>query len=206
MMPSRLMNDRNLALHGLAIKRHAGPEAVAELTGLSLATAQAQLAAAVAAGRAIEAQGAFTLSPLARVALQARYEVDFAAQRADPAFTAAYHGFERINPDLKQVITDWQTMPVRGERRVNDHSDPDYDDKVIDRLCALHERAETVLAGLARGLPRMAIYGKKLEAALDRVETGDVDWVSDIHRDSYHTVWFELHEDLLRIMGQTRVE
>ncbi|MES2301760.1 MAG: hypothetical protein V4521_06765 [Pseudomonadota bacterium] len=201
-----MMDDRNLALHGLAIKRHAKAEAVADLTGLSSDAAQAQLVAAVASGRAIEAQGAFTLSPLARVALQARYEVDFASQRADPAFTAAYHGFERINPDLKQVITDWQTMNVRGERRVNDHSDSDYDDKVIDRLCTLHERAETVLAGLARGLPRMAIYGRKLEAALDRVESGEPEWVSDIHRDSYHTVWFELHEDLLRIMGETRVE
>lgn len=201
-----MMDDRNLALHGLAIKRHAKAEAVAELTGLSPEAARIQLASAVASGRAIEAQGAFTLSPLARVALQARYEVDFARQRADAAFSAAYHGFERINPDLKQVITDWQTMNVRGERRVNDHSDSDYDDKVIDRLCALHERAETVLAGLARGLPRMAIYGRKLEAALDRVESGETEWVSDIHRDSYHTVWFELHEDLLRIMGETRVE
>lgn len=201
-----MMDDRNLALHGLAIKRHAKAEAVADLTGLSQDAAHSQLAAAVASGRAIEAQGAFTLSPLARVALQARYEVDFASLRTDAAFTAAYHGFERINPDLKQVITDWQTMNVRGERRVNDHSDSDYDDKVIDRLCTLHERAETVLAGLARGLPRMAIYGRKLEAALDRVESGEPEWVSDIHRDSYHTVWFELHEDLLRIMGETRVE
>ncbi len=201
-----MMDDRNLALHGLAIKRHAKAEAVAELTGLSRDAAQGQLATAVATGRAIEAQGAYTLTPLARAALQSRYEVDFAAQRADTGFAAAYHGFERINPDLKSVITDWQTMNVRGERRVNDHSDPDYDDKVIDRLCALHERAETVLAGLARGLPRMAIYGRKLEAALDRVESGEAEWVSDIHRDSYHTVWFELHEDLLRIMGQTRVE
>ena len=201
-----MMDDRNLALHGLAIKRHAQAEAVAELTGLTVAAAKAHLAKALATGRAIEAQGAYTLTPLARVALQSRYEVDFAAQRADAGFTAAYHGFERINPDLKAVITDWQTMNVQGERRVNDHSDRDYDDKVIDRLCALHERAETVLAGLARVLPRMAIYGRKLEAALDKVESGEVEWVSDIHRDSYHTVWFELHEDLLRIMGQTRVE
>lgn len=97
-------------------------------------------------------------------------------------------------------------MDVRGERRANDHSDQTYDNKVIDRLSALHERAEPVFVGLARGLPRLAIYARKLEAALDKAEDGGIEWVSDIHRESYHTVWFELHEELLRIMGRAREE
>lgn len=200
------MDARALALHGLAIKRHAPATAVAALTGLSLDEAEAQLTRATATGRAIEAQGAYTLTPLARVALQAGYDRHFAEQRADPAFTAAYKNFERINPELKQIVTDWQTLRVGGEVRANDHSDPDYDDKVIDRLSTLHERFEPAIAALARGLPRLAIYASKLEAALDKAESGDFAWVSDIHRDSYHTVWFELHEELLRIMGTEREE
>jgi len=200
------MDARSLAFHGLAIKRHAAASAVAGLTGQSVDEVRAQLDAGVAGGRALAVKNAFTLTPLARVALQAGYDRHFADLRADEAFAAAYHGFERVNPELKGVITDWQTMPVRGERRVNDHSDQAYDDKVIDRLAALHERAEPVLAGLARGLPRLAIYAKKLEQALDKVEAGETAWVSDIHRESYHTVWFELHEDLLRVMGMEREE
>ena len=200
------MDARALALHGLAIKRHAPAAAVAALTGLPLDEAEAQLAQAVASGRAIEAQGGYTLTPLARVALQASYDRYCAGLRADPTFTAAYENFERINPELKQVITDWQTLRVGGEMRANDHSDPDYDDKVIDRLSALHERFEPGMTALARGLPRLALYGRKLEAALDQAESGDIEWVSDIHRDSYHTVWFELHEELLRIMGTERDE
>jgi hypothetical protein len=200
------MDSRSLAFHGLAIKRHADATAVAGLTGLALDTVQAELDAAVATGRAVEVKGAYSLAPLARVALQASYDRHFADLRGDAAFTSAYQGFERINPDLKGVITDWQTMDVRGERRANDHSDEDYDNKVIDRLSALHERAEPVFAGLARGLPRLAIYGRKLEAALDKAEDGGAEWVSDIHRESYHTVWFELHEELLRIMGTEREE
>ncbi len=200
------MDDRNLTLHGLSIKRYAGPEAVAELVGLPLAVVEAQLAAAVASARAIEAAGGFTLTPLARVTLAARYEVEFADLRADAGFAAAYHGFERVNPELKQIITDWQTIELRGERCTNDHSDRSYDDKVIDRLSALHERFEPVIAALARGLPRLTRYACKLEAALDQAESGGSEWVSDIHRDSYHTVWFELHEELLRIMGTEREE
>jgi hypothetical protein len=201
-----MMDDRTLAFHGLAIKRHADAAAVSALTGQSIDTVTQELAAAVATGRAIEARGGYTLTPLARVALQANYALHFAAPRTDDAFIQAYHGFERINPDLKQIITDWQTMEVRGERRTNDHSDAAYDDKVIDRLSALHERAEPVLNGLARLIPRLKIYSDKLEAALDRAEDGDPAWVSDIHRDSYHTVWFELHEELLRIVGREREE
>jgi hypothetical protein len=200
------MDSRSLTFHGLAIKRHADAAAVAALTGLSQDAVQAELEAAVATGRAIEAKGAFSLTPLARVSLAASYDLHFSDLRTNQTFTDAYHGFERINPDLKQVITDWQTMNVRGELRANDHSDQSYDDKVIDRLSALHERAEPVLSGLARGLPRLGIYAMKLEAALDKAESGEIGWVSDIHRDSYHSVWFELHEEVLRIMGTEREE
>jgi hypothetical protein len=119
---------------------------------------------------------------------------------------AAYQGFERINKTLKQAITDWQTLDVGGTKVANDHRDKAHDAAVIDRLGALHEQAEPVLAALAAGLPRLKIYGDKLLAALEAAEDGDHEWVSDIRRDSYHTVWFELHEDLLRIMGCEREE
>ena len=32
------------------------------------------------------------------------------------------------------------------------------------------------------------------------------EWVSDARLPSYHTLWFELHEDLLRILGRRRAE
>jgi hypothetical protein len=200
------MNNRALAFHGLAIKRHADAAAVAGLVGLPEQTVAAELAAALASGRVMEARGSYTLMPLARVVLEAGYDRDFAHLRADPAFRTAYEGFERVNPDLKQLITDWQTMDFHGEKRANDHSDPDYDARILDRLGTLHERSEPVFAGLARGLPRLRIYFDKLEEALEKAEDGDNAWVSDIHRESYHTVWFELHEELLRIMGTEREE
>ena len=97
-------------------------------------------------------------------------------------------------------------MPVRGERVRNDHSDKAYDAKIIDRLGDLHERAEGVLDQLASALPRMHIYGEKLGAALEKAEDGAIVWVSDAKIESYHTVWFELHEDLLRLMRREREE
>ena len=188
------MNARDLVFHATAIKRHAPAEAIAALAGLPPEQVRAELAGAVATGRAVEARGAYALTPLAGVALQARYPRHFAGLRGDAEFVAAYEAFERINISLKQLITDWQTLDVGGTRIAHDHRDK------------AHEQAEPILTRLARKLPRLRYYADKLLAALEAAEDGDPEWVSDIRRDSYHTVWFELHEELLRIMGREREE
>ncbi len=201
-----MMDERDLVFHAAAIKRHAPPGAIAALAGLPEARVAAVMAGAVASGRAVEAKGAYVLTPLAGVALQARYARHFAQLRGDPDFVAAYEAFERINVTLKQIITDWQTLDVGGMKVANDHRDKAHDAAVIDRLGALHEQAEPILARLARKLPRLKHYADKLLAALEAAEDGDIEWVSDIRRDSYHTVWFEFHEEVLRIMGCEREE
>jgi hypothetical protein len=200
------VNDRALVFHGLAVKRHAAPPAIASLIGIDEARVRSLLAEAVAGGRAIEAKGGFALTPLARLALEGRYSFHFAPLRENARFVAAYESFERINRALKQIITDWQTIEVAGERVVNDHTDAVHDEAVMDRLAAVHEQVETILQALAGQLPRMRIYAQKLLAAIEAAEDGDREWVSDVRRESYHTVWFELHEDLLRIMGRAREE
>jgi hypothetical protein len=200
------MDERDLVLHGLAIKRHATAAAVADAIGLPESAVSASLARAVATNRAVEANGAYVIAPLAGVALEARYNLHFGALREDAGFGRAYESFERINRSLKKVITDWQTMDVRGTRVANPHTDKEYDAAIIDQLATIHEQIEPVLVQLAQRLPRLGIYSRKLQKALDAAEDGEAEWVSDIRRDSYHTVWFELHEELLRIMGRIREE
>jgi hypothetical protein len=200
------MDNRETVLHATALKRNSDAEAIAGLAGLPSDVVAAELAHAVATGRAVDAAGKFTLTPLADVALRSRYSLHYAHLRTDPAFLSAYEAFERINGTLKAVITDWQTMSVGGKAVANDHSDPDYDARIIDRLGTVHEQIEPVIDRLATGLPRLKVYGNKLLAALEAAEDGEHAWVSDIRRESYHTVWFELHEDLLRIMAREREE
>ena len=200
------MTNAYLVLHGLAIKKHADAAAVAAAVGLDEAEVQAALDEAVAKGRAVRAGEAYSLTPVARVALDGAYSRLFAAQRADAAFAATHERFETINRELKQLMTAWQTIEIDGESVLNDHTNKDYDDRLIDRLGALHERAEAILQQLAAGLPRLAIYAEKLEVALEKAEDGAIEWVSGAKIESYHTVWFELHEDLLRILGRTRQE
>lgn len=198
--------SQHLLLHGVAVKKHADERMLVEFTGLPESTVAKLLAEGVKSGRIVEAQGKYLLAPLARVALEGQYGATCASLRASTEFMSAYEAFERVNVTLKALITDWQTMEVGVARVANDHSDKDYDMRVIDRLGELHERAEAVLARLAREVPRFAYYTRNLQAALERAEEGEVEWVSDARLPSYHTMWFELHEDLLRVAGRQRQE
>lgn len=200
------MNKTSLLLHALAIKKHASPEEVAPLAGVETATSKQLLEQAVASGRAALANGKYLLTPLARVALESNYSRDFGELRENEQFVAAYEDFERINVQLKALITDWQTISVGGERIANDHSNPAHDAAMIDRLGDLHERADRILERLAAGHSRLAFYRTRLLSALEQAEDGAIEWVSDAKIESYHTLWFELHEDLLRMVGRQREE
>jgi hypothetical protein len=195
-----------LALHGLAVKKAGPPSAVADILGEDPEQVASALRTAAAEGRAIEARDMFMVTPAGREWLHERYPETFAELRADGAAAESYARFERINRELLRLFTEWQMMPVGKETMPNDHSDPAYDDRIIDRLGALHERAERPLQEFAALQPRFREYVRRLDAAYDKTLAGEHDFVSGAKVDSYHTVWFELHEDLLRILGREREE
>lgn len=198
------MNELHLALHGLAIKKHAGPAAIAGAVGLNELRVAELLQQATATGRSVEAQGGYMLSPAGRMILDGLYSKVYANEREDQAVLQAYARFERINTELKHLITDWQMVDVGAQKVRNDHANQDYDARVLDRLGDLHERTTPILTAMSQRVPRLGIYQRKLENALERAEAGATQWVSDAKLESYHTVWFEMHEDLLRILGRER--
>ena len=201
------MNEQtHLSLHGLAVKNHATAHAVAALLGLDAVIVAEHLTAAVQSGRCVEMGDRYLLTPAGRMIVEANYSRYFASARADQSFNAAHGRFEIINDELKQLITDWQTIKVGGTPLANDHSDGAYDEKIVARLARLHDKTLPILAAFAIVLPRFAHYMTKLQAALTRVEDGESAWLSEVAIASYHSVWFELHEDLLRVLGRTRTQ
>jgi len=195
-----------LALHGLAVKKAGTAAAVADVLGRDEGEIAGALDEAAAAGLAIGANGTYMATPAGRQWLDEQYPTAFAELRENPDAEAAYERFERINRDLLALFTDWQMMPAGSERVPNDHSDPDYDRGVIDRLGQQHDRAQRPLGQFAELDPRLGEYSRRLESAYDKVLAGEIDFVSGARVDSYHTVWFELHEDLLRMLGREREE
>jgi hypothetical protein len=200
------MSKMHQLLHGLAIKKHATAREIAPMVGMPEGEVVRLLDQATKNGRAIATDGKYVLAPLTKVALHYDYSRHCAELRNTAAFLAAYEDFERINIELKTLITRWQTLDAGGARLPNDHSDRDYDMRIIDQLGQLHERAELLLGKFTIVLPRFAYYRTRLLAALEQAESGNIQWVSSPSIESYHTLWFELHEDLLRLLGRLRSE
>lgn len=130
---------------------------------------------------------------------------ELAMADAHDVVAGCYQRFLDLNPKLLQISTDWQIRRFGSSQSMNDHSDPDYDNKVLSRLIRIDDKAQPICTDLANSLLRFGLYADRLTKALDRSLAGESAYVSD-NLDSYHTVWFQLHEDLLRTLGISREE
>ena len=193
-------------MHAVAIKRNGGADSISSISGLNLESVIKTLNDGVSLGRLVKIDDTFLLSPAGRMILDSEDSRFCDEIRSQGQFLDAYEKFEIINKELKQLITDWQTIKVGDQIIPNDHSDSEYDEKIIDKLGVIHEKFEPVLAIMVESIGRFANYSAKLIKALEKSEDGELEWVSDAKLDSYHTVWFELHEDLLRLLGRSREE
>lgn len=140
-----------------------------------------------------------------------RHEQQIASARVDDGWQervmAGYTVFVGHNRDLKQICTAWQlrTLPD-GTTEVNDHSDREYDDGVVERLATHHRRCDSMFIQLREGLTRFDGYRHRLDEALERLSTGEAAAFATPMSASYHCVWMELHQDLLITLGRERDE
>lgn len=202
------MDDPYLStLHALTLRQLADVTQIADITGLDAADIEEALRTAVEEGKVMAAKGSHMITPVGREFLDGIYPERFADLRSDPAVVRCFEQFESgVNKQILQLTTDWQTIEVNGERVTNDHSDSDYDAKIIDRLGRAHEKACAALEPFVAAEPGLKRFLDRLGVALLRAEGGETDYVSGIRVDSYHTVWFQMHEHLLRVMGRERPE
>jgi hypothetical protein len=113
-----------------------------------------------------------------------------------------YERFLVFNVEFLRICTDWQLKPGN---QPNDHSDAAYDFKILERLDRLDERAGALVEALGKSVPRFAEYRGRLTDALDKISE-DRAWLASPRCDSYHTVWMQLHEDLLSAVGVNRAD
>ena len=126
--------------------------------------------------------------------------------RTSEGLSDCYDRFMQLNTRVLKICSDWQLRSDRGGDVPNDHSDPDYDASVIDRLAELHTRANACVGKIAARASRYEPYTDRLRMCVHRVLDGDRSAFTAVMAESYHTVWFELHQDLLLTLGREREE
>lgn len=133
--------------------------------------------------------------------------VELHASGAVEEVGVAYDAFLEHNQRFLELCTSWQLKTVGpGRFEPNGHDDPAYDAEVIMRLGETDDAIGPVLDRLAAAVERFGGYRPRFSEARQRIEHGDGDWFVRPVIDSYHTVWFELHEDLLATLGRRRNE
>jgi hypothetical protein len=194
------IDSRELSvLQTLRLKGRATSEDVAAATGLPGDETDRALARLTDAGAIREVNSRYLLAPPGRERLTTLLERERAAVDA-PTVASLYEQFTAVNLDFKALASDWQMRDAEP----NDHSDPAYDQAVLSRLAPVHRQVAPILDSVAEHAPRMAPYRARLDVAYDRVQSGDHAWLLKPLVDSYHTVWFELHEELLHLAGLSR--
>ncbi len=193
-------------LNVVVLKGTCGTPAVADLLALPESAVE-ETVAALERGDLIGRGGELLLpTDAAEPALVAVAAAAYGDLRSDAESDGLHERFERINAQLLQAMAAWQQIDVGGHKVANDHSDRDYDERIITRAANLVARLKRITGALGEHDPRFLRYGERLDAALDRVDQGQREYLSSPGLESVHNIWFEFHEDLLRSLGKARTE
>ena len=106
--------------------------------------------------------------------------------------STTYHGFLALNTTVKGLCARWQATEDDGDRF-----------EVIDELHEVQGKVAPSLLSAGEVVPRFGVYAERLAASLEKAAE-DPRFVVSPSVDSYHTVWFECHEDYLLMLGRSR--
>ena len=193
-------------LNAVALKKMATVAQVVDATDVEAAEVAPALARLAEAGAVAVVGDAALPTDEAIPLLAEEAAMRYAQARTEGDVLEMADRFEVVNAQFLQTISAWQQVDVGGRKLANDHADPDYDGRILDRLDKQVGRLSRLIETLRERDPRFAAYIRRFDTASDAVARGDIDLVSSPMRDSIHNVWFEFHEDLLRTLGRSRKE
>jgi pyruvate,orthophosphate dikinase len=125
---------------------------------------------------------------------QLLYERMAADQRG---LEACFERFLPFNHSFKKLVTGYQQEGINGPAH---ESWP----RLFGDLSSLHGDFRPLVDETAAAVERLGAYGPRFDSALEAVESGDASMVASPLKDSYHTVWFEYHEELIALTGRDR--
>lgn len=182
------MTDEREVLHALAMAGVADPATVAGAADASADEVGETLESLASDGLVEETDGLWYVTDAGdeRLTERCRARLD---DRSLARLRERFDEFETLDGRMKDLASEWQAS--RDERLVSD-------------LAALHAEVEAVFEPLGDGRRVYEPYLEDLRAALDALEDGREAYFTGTDVDSYHEVWFDLHDDLLRTLGEGR--
>ena len=204
-------NDDELrVVHALRLKSFADTNVVAAAAGVSQDRAKQVLDGLAEAERVKFRENprmtGWMLMPAGRAhgeTLLAQ-QLDEAGKRAE--LDAIYRRFLEHNQPFLSLCTDWQVRMIDGEQVSNDHGDAEYDAMIVGRLADADANIQPICRDLGAVFERFGHYSPSFANALAQVQSGEIEWFTKPMIESYHTIWFELHEDLLASLGIDRAK
>ncbi|MFA5630420.1 MAG: PEP-utilizing enzyme [Porticoccaceae bacterium] len=187
-------------LRSLRLKGRAATAALVAGSGLAPESIAEILDGAQSAGLCVREDDTWQMTP----AGFSWVEENLVHDRPDPVAAEALHErFLPLNGQFKQLAFDWQ---MRDPQTLNDHKDASYDAAILARLDTLHEQMRELVVSVGQLNSRLVPFGERFEKALQHVKSGETQFLMSPRVDSYHTVWFEFHEELIGMTGRTRAE
>ena len=130
------------------------------------------------------------------------------------AWLSAQIANERATVDLVRLETAWdefQPLNTRFKGLITgaqlsssiDAEAPGWP-ALVESISGLHCAFTPVVLDIGAAAPRLACYTSRFETAHAAITAGDASMVASPVKDSYHTVWFELHEELFALTGRDR--
>lgn len=138
----------------------------------------------------------FALTPEGRTWVLEQLEEERGALNRD-VVERCYQGFLELNERFKRLVSEWQAASAGG------HSEDDWQ-RLVHSTEALHRDLRPLVDEVASEVHRLATYGVLFDRALSAMREGDTSMLASPLKDSYHTAWFEFHEELLTVSGRDR--
>lgn len=208
-VPAHVSAMEDLALHGPRVLGFASAARVAARYRLDPGTVHELLLDHEARGwvqhTGFGGLSGWSVTDAGRVEDERRLALELDLVGARDAVAAIHHEFLPLNQRFGETCTQWQLRPTRLDPlAANDHTDWAWDERVRRRLTSLGAAVGQLCTRLADLLHRFDGYGERYAAALAHVDAGRPRWVDAPEVDSCHTVWVQLHEDLLATLGTPR--
>jgi hypothetical protein len=104
-----------------------------------------------------------------------------------------YEFFRKLNDELKQLCTDWQT-------RVEAQGPADF----VGPLSLIDQQIQRILVEITPAAPHFAEYSRRFSRAFSNFASGSDSHLTGVLVDSYHNIWFECHECFFMTLGRSR--